>query len=543
MLFCKVKKNNMPRIIYKIFTIIILLNLIGCAKRGTLTGGQKDTLSPILKGSFPENFSTQFKGGDIKLVFDEYVKLKDLNKQLIISPPMKNQPEITPTNTSKYISIKIKDTLLPNTTYSFNFGQSIEDNNEGNPFSQFKYVISTGNYIDSLFTTVRIKDALEKKAPTYTSVMLYEINEKFNDSTIYKEVPNYISNSLEKLETVKIENVKAGKYLLIALKDNGNNKFNPATDKIGFRKDYITLPNDSVFEVKLFKETIPFQSKSATLTSKNRILVGYEGKADNINISLKNGNAIVPSVLTKFPQRDSLQVWFKPFETDSLQVSVEKNDYKKESWVKIRELKTDTLSFSANFPDNLPLRERFSITSSIPLAKFDQTKITVINKDSVAVSFDIDYDKMLQTLFFDFKKEPREKYTVSLLPGALIDFYEKPNDSLNYKLSTKGIADFGNLIVQLENVNRFPLITELIDAKGVVKATEYSEKNTKIDFSLLEPGTYSLRVIYDDNGNKAWDTGSYMDKKQPEEVIYLSKEITIRPNWDVEQPFDVRIKN
>jgi hypothetical protein len=89
------------------------------------------------------------------LVFDEYVKLKNVNKQLIVSPPFKNQPEILPTNASKTITIKIKDTLQPNTTYNLNFGQSIEDNNEGNPYQQFKYVFSTGTYIDSLKLNVK----------------------------------------------------------------------------------------------------------------------------------------------------------------------------------------------------------------------------------------------------------------------------------------------------------------------------------------------------------------------------------------------------
>lgn len=161
--------------------IVALLAVIvtSCAKRGTITGGDKDTIAPVLSASFPKNFSTNFNGKEIKLVFDEYVKLKNVNKQLIVSPPFKNQPEILPTNASKTITIKIKDTLQPNTTYSLNFGQSIEDNNEGNPYQQFKYVFSTGTYIDSLKMNVKVKDALEKKVDNFVSVMLYEINEKY----------------------------------------------------------------------------------------------------------------------------------------------------------------------------------------------------------------------------------------------------------------------------------------------------------------------------------------------------------------------------
>ena len=118
------------------YFLCIAILVSSCAKRGYITGGQKDTIPPQLKLSEPKNFSTQFNGKEIKLHFDEFIKLKDVNKQLIISPPMKNQPEILPSNATKTITIRIKDTLFAKTTYSFNFGQSIQDNNEGNPSPQ-----------------------------------------------------------------------------------------------------------------------------------------------------------------------------------------------------------------------------------------------------------------------------------------------------------------------------------------------------------------------------------------------------------------------
>src|SRR5688572_14458025 len=109
-------KNN-----FKYISFLLVFLMFGCAKRGSITGGLKDTLAPVLVSSTPKNLSTDFKGNEITLYFDEYVKLKNINKQLIISPPMKYEPLITPTNVSKFIKIQIKDTLQPNTTYSFNF--------------------------------------------------------------------------------------------------------------------------------------------------------------------------------------------------------------------------------------------------------------------------------------------------------------------------------------------------------------------------------------------------------------------------------------
>lgn len=532
----------MPKSIFKFICLLSIIAMASCAKRGSITGGTKDTLAPVLKASFPKNMTTNFKGKEIKLVFDEYVKLKNINKNLIVSPPMKTQPEVLPYTASKEITIKLKDTLQPNTTYSFNFGQSIEDNNEGNPYSQFKYVFSTGPYIDSLKIKVKVKDALENKVDNFVSVMLYEINEKFNDSTIYKETPRYITNTLDSLKVVTLENIKAGKYLLVALKDNGNNKFNPASDKIGFQKEYLTIPNDTLFEIELFKEKLPFKAIKPTQASNNRLLMGHEGNGKNVKVTLKNGSEILPSIVTHFPKKDSLQIWFKPLKTDSLKITVEKDKFLKDFTVKYKKQKADTLSFSADFNGTLPLRERFSINSSTPLVKFDKSKISVFNKDSVAVAFDTEYDEFEQRLFLNFKKEESDSYKIQFLPGAITDFYEKANDTLSYKIGTKNNTDYGNLRVLLENVKRFPVILELTDKDGKVKATEYSDQNTTVEFIAVEPAKYTLRLIYDDNKNKIWDTGSFLERRQTEEVIYFPKEIDIRSNWDVEQPFVVGSK-
>ena len=122
----------------------------------------------------------------------------------------------------------------------------------------------------------------------------------------------------------------------------------------------------------------------------------------------------------------------------------------------------------------------------------------------------------------------------------MIDFYEQNNDTLKYNFTTKNLSDYGNIKVQLLNVKRFPIIIELTNKEGKVLATEYSEKRTTIDFNLLEPNTYTLRVIYDDNKDKQWNPGNYLEKRQSEEVIYFPKEVDVRANWDVEQPFDLK---
>ena len=113
---------------------------------------------------------------------------------------------------------------------------------------------------------------------------------------------------------------------------------------------------------------------------------------------------------------------------------------------------------------------------------------------------------------------------------------------MTYKLETRSESDYGNLIVDLQNVKRFPIIIELTNEKGEIPAYDYSEKNTKVEFNFLEPKDYILRVIYDDNKNKKWDSGNYLEKRQAEEVIYYSKVIKdVRANWNDNETFDLSI--
>ncbi len=526
----------------KLFTYLafaFVLTFVSCAKRGTITGGLKDTIPPTLLQSIPENFSKNFKGKSFKLVFDEYVKIKDANKQLIVSPPLKYEPIILPTTAGKVFTIKIQDTLQDNTTYSFNFGQSLADNNEGNPYSQFRYVFSTGDYIDSLQVGGRIKDAYAKTPDNFVSVMLYEADSTFTDSVIYKKPPRYITNTLDSLTNWKIENIKAGKYLLIALKDNNNNKYDPKSDKIGFYKDFIEIPTDNSYQLELFKEAVPFKPSKPTLDGGQKLFLPYVGDPKGTKATIKSPSGeLLKSAVTQVQDKDSLNIWYPRIKVDSLQVSVEKGDLKQDYWVKIKAQKKDTLSFSPRQSGTLPLRGNFGIESSIPISKIDESKISVKTKDTV-LKFKATYNEFERLLELDFKKNPQQKYNIELLPGALTDFYESQNDTLKYALSTKNSSDYGNLRVTLENAKRFPIMVELTNAKGDVKYMEYTESATVVDFNNIDPATYTLRIIYDDNKNRQWDAGNYLAKLQSEEVIYFPKELEIRANWDVDQPFTI----
>ena len=521
-----------------ILALCMGLILINCANRGRPEGGPKDETPPVIIKALPKNYTTNFDGNVIKISFDEFVKIKDLTKQLIISPPLKTQPLITPMGSaSKNITIKIYDTLQPNTTYAFNFGNSITDNNEGNPYPYYRYVFSTGDYIDSLKLNGTIIDALKRKPENFISVGLYEIDSTFNDSVVYKQPPKYITNTLDSLTTFSIENIKAGKYMLMALKDNnGDNKFQQKTDQIAFYNSFIDVPTDSLYTLKLFSEALDFKATRPKQISGEKIIFGYEGdyKEMQIAIASKTSDTFV-SRITKDKNADTLYYWYKPkLEVDSLLFKVSKGTYEKDFTVRIRDMERDSLQISASPSGTIGYDEAFKITGSTPLISFDYSKITNLDKYSVTVNFAPKIDMITNTYALNCNKTEGNSYKLQILPEAFVDFFDDRNDTLNFSVSTKKEADFGYVRFTLNNAT-YPLILQLTNDKGEMKYEKYSEKQETLDFYNLDSGKYFIRVIFDANGNKKYDTGNYLKKIQPERVVHFQMDDNVRPNWGIIQ--------
>jgi hypothetical protein len=190
---------------------------------------------------------------------------------------------------------------------------------------------------------------------------------------------------------------------------------------------------------------------------------------------------------------------------------------------------------------DLKFREQFTLEASTPLINIVNEKITLLDKNKKSIPFKTEYDVYNQRLYFDFKKEPSENYVMTVLPEAFTDFFEKKNDTLTFKFTTRNTSDYGNLSVNLQKVKSYPVLIELTNAKGDVLASEYTTENSTVNFNLIEPAQYTLRATYDTNKNGKWDPGNFLNKLQAEEVIYFSKEMDVRANWDVNQLFDLSI--
>ncbi|MEO6537175.1 MAG: Ig-like domain-containing protein [Ferruginibacter sp.] len=212
----------------------------GCAQIGTPTGGPRDTLPPVLVKASPDLKTLNFKGNKISLNFDEYINVQDLQTNLLISPVQKNNPVVT--FNLKNVTLKFKDSLLPNTTYSINFGDAIRDNNESNIFKNFTYLFSTGNTIDSLSFNGKVLLAETGLVDTTIIAMLYR---NADDSAVIKRKPNYITK-VNSDGSFSFQNLPADEFKVYALKDgDGGKTYNSKSEIFAFTDTIITVSQNT----------------------------------------------------------------------------------------------------------------------------------------------------------------------------------------------------------------------------------------------------------------------------------------------------------
>lgn len=515
------------KIVYRfIFLTFLLLLVSNCARTGRPEGGPKDETAPLFVTANPPHKSVKFNTDEIKINFNEYVRLKDINKQLVISPPMKNPPLISPQGSpSEFLKIKILDTLKANTTYIFNFGNAIEDNNEGNKLENFKYVFSTGSYIDSLKSSGFVKGVNKKEDIKNINILLYKLDTSFNDSIIYKNKPSYVTNTLD-TTLFKFTNLKEGKYLMLALKEPTSDYiFNPKTDQIGFLKDTIQLPRDSIVTkpIVLFKEEQPFKFRRGKEVSKGKIQFGFEGKRDSLHIKLISKVSDSFKSVSKYElKKDTLNYWFTPNNLDSLNFIISRKEFADTITVKLRKKQLDSLIINPSVKKTLHFRDTFFLNTNNPINKIDTTKVKLFEADTIPIKYNIINSKKLNKLGILFDKKPESNYNIKLMPNAISDIYAIKNDTLDYKLSTKAIDDYGSITLNINNVKSKNLIIEILTGKNQDELVErkFITTSTKVVFDLLEPQKYTIRVIVDENKNNKWDTGSYLQKLHPEKIIY-----------------------
>ena len=209
--------------------------LTRCANIMTPDGGPKDTLPPVITVITPGNFATNFTEKKIYIEFNEFVQIKDQNKEMFTSPAMKKMPLIS--TRGKGIVITIRDTLKENTTYAIDLGSAIRDNNEGNPINAMRYVFSTGDKVDSLMCSGYTADSYKADSVSRTFLWFYILDSLPDtpdyDSTIFNRKPDVIARAQNNGIFIA-QNLKPVKYRIYAFGDkNDNQMYEPGTDLVG----------------------------------------------------------------------------------------------------------------------------------------------------------------------------------------------------------------------------------------------------------------------------------------------------------------------
>jgi len=527
----------------------LFLLLARCAQQVPLSGGKKDETPPKIIESIPARNSTDFKAESITLKFDEFVQVKDLSNQLIVTPRLKTAPDISADGKKILVKFK-KEELVPNTTYRIYFGKAIADMSESNSIPDFEYVFSTGSYLDTLEMKGEVTDAFNNKPVPDVLIALY-FREKANDSLPYKTEPDYITRSAGN-GTFLLKNLPYKTFSVYAFTDkNKNSLYDGEAERIAFLGPELNLLSDSAIRLKLFQEE---SSKSFI----KKTTTPYYGFAQVI-LNKKARTALLPlkpthaaDISETFPgkEKDTVSFYYRNVndtlnlvlhnlnndKRDTLRLTVPKNNPGK------RRLKKYTLNTIGN---KLPLNDklRFTFLNWMDTSRSDLSKIQFSSKEDSAIGKVPVKGRWLSITSFEIANQLKEgvNYTLKIDTSAFFDLKQIPNDSGSVNFMTQTKMEFGKLTLKVLFSKKQNYIIQLINQRDEVEKENHmsfslsSSNSATIEFTDISPGIYFAKVIFDDNKNKKWDSGNILLKQQPEKVIINSKQLKILSDWEIEE--------
>ncbi len=535
--------------------------LFACARQGAPTGGPKDTDPPGLDTTLStRNFSTRFTGRRIELVFDEWITLGDIGTQVVISPTLKKRPEITLKGKKVTVEFNEADTLHANTTYTINFGTAVKDLHEGNPAKDLRFVFSTGDYLDSLAVGGNVVDAFTGEPVENASVMLYD---KLSDSIVRKERPYYFART-DKTGQFSIQNVRAGTFKAIGIDDaSGDLKWDGQNERIAFPDSFLALGDSarrSFFQLKMFRSQSQFRLFDSKTLRYGLVKLAFTASPDTVNIRTE-----APGVrfLTEKVQ-DTLLVWYDLTEPAAWQL-LAGNDT-----VRVRDLPRDDFFKNYRFaPSDVggggsgnrwnaklsapgavknisqsPVK-RGLIPFNAPVASLDTSKWVFVSDSIRLYNFLVKPDSaMIRNVEVRINWSPGKTYKLTLLPGAVTDFYGISNvDTLERAFIVYTEKQLGNLSLTMQDLHpgsRYVL--QLLNGSTIEEEHifEATAENVKVPFTSLPAATYTARLVEDLNRNNHWDTGDYFAHRQPEPV-FTKKLEALRANWELEATMQTKV--
>jgi hypothetical protein len=538
-----------------ILYISIVLVLTQCAQITPLTGGKKDTTAPKAISYFPGNATTHFDKKYIEIIFDEFISLKNLSNEFIITPQTIENPEIQ-TN-GKKLKITFNEPLLPNTTYKLAFGNSIVDIRESNPILNFEYVFSTGATIDSLKILGSVFSAETKKPQSNILVGLYSSNA--NDSIVYKQKPLYITYTNEK-GIYQLNNLPSIPFKLITIRDNNKNKMYDGSDEeIGFVKNLVKASDTIQTDLLLFKENASKQFVKKTISNEygKASVIYNKACTDLTTVNILGASQGSYQINTL---QDSITVYYQnTFDTLKTIINrYSKNDtllLKIPSRVDFEKLKKNNnlkYKITSNLSNSFPYYDNINLNLNIPfnLEDINEDKIhlyklndSLKSKQSYTIA---ENENQFNAFQLKTNLEKETAYQLIINKDAFIDSIGRTNDSLSFKFTTTTPDDYAQLKLNLLFPRKENYIVLLINDKSLVIEKRHvsfslaSTNEKKITFINIIPGMYSVKVIEDANKNNSFDTGNFFNHIQPETIFVNEMPIKLLAGWEIENEWLVK---
>lgn len=591
---------NNSKSLYYIFIIIAAAVMYSCANSGNPSGGPIDKTPPIFMRSNPTPNAVNVKDRKIEIFFDEIVTLKDPSTKIIVSPAQTEMPRMSALG--RKVTVELVDSLLPNTTYTIDFSNSIQDNNEGNAIDNFAFAFSTGSVIDSMRVSGYVLDSRTLE-PMQSVVVGLQSN--LADSAFHKEKLQRVALTNDRGQFT-IRNVSPGSYHIFALKDlDRDYKFGNPTEDIAFL-DSIIVPSigsreaaDTVYNdlneidtimratrpayfpndilLSMFNEDRKSQYLANNLrVDSTRISLTFAAASDTLpSLSIVGRNDVPDQwyTLERSQTNDTLTYWIRPPHLVSADTLMVATTYLRTDTASNLSWGTDTLKFTFQ-RQKAKKKKKNEETDSLeqirfmelhPLANGTQEVYAplLLQTGTPIERYSREAFHLQRKLQNDTTFYPAEIKSIALRDSTLsrrdlmlkVDWepgaaYTLAVDSLAmtdiYGLQTKPLKVDFNVRKMEEYGNivfnipavRDSAIVELLD--GTDKVVLHTPvKSHRAELLNLLPGKYYARLFIDRNGNGKYDTGNYDMHLQPEETVYYPGAINLKKNWDVEQTWDI----
>ncbi|MBB5397332.1 Ig-like domain-containing domain [Mucilaginibacter sp. AK015] len=525
--------------------ILAVLTFVGCASIQKPMGGPRDLTPPKLIKATPENMTRNFKAKEIILEFDEFIKLSNAYQEISISPAQEKPAEYK--GNRKTLTIDFKDSLEKNTTYVINFGKAIQDVNESNVLTNFTYVFSTGPHIDSLSMSGTVINSTTQEKEKDATVMIFPVSQ---DSLIFGKKKPSIFTTTDSSGNFSLNNLHDGEYKIYALKEQSPNKiFDNDKELIAFSNKTINLTKDSAnIKLSLFQQ-IPekFRLTEKKFTNDGILSLIFNKRLDNPSLKIIYPPALDNQKIVDISKtKDTALVFMRNMEFDSLRVAIYDNNKPIDTIYQLKGLKEKfarnvTFKYNINRDNKLRPNADLRITANLPLETFDQGLI-VLTQDSVNITnFTIQKDTAdARSVLLKYRFRPGSKYQLLLNESAFTDIYGDKNKRTGANFEGDKPENYSQLTLKItvpDTSKRY--VVELLNEQKTVMRSDPVRGNTSVVYKNFLTGKYRVRVIYDANRNGRWDSGNVRLKAQPENIWLYEKEITLRPNWEAEEPVSI----